>query len=152
MEEVKISNEQNIKNLKKRKILRYVIIVLAFATIILGLLDLFYQRTILLIITIALFVLVTILQNYRDSIKIIRHDDLADVRKEIEENKKKFKTNAEVIKDKNKEESKTPKKTTSNKSKTTSNKPKTNSSKPKTNGSKSNTNKKGSTNKNKKNK
>lgn len=111
MEEIKISNEQNIKNLKKRKILRYIIMVLAFLTIILGILDLFYQRTLLLIITIALFVLVTILQNYRDSIKIIRHDELADIRKEIEDNKKKYKTHAEVLKDENEEEVKEEKKT-----------------------------------------
>lgn len=110
MEEIKISNEQNIKNLKKRKILRYIIMVLAFLTIILGILDLFYQRTLLLIITIALFVLVTILQNYRDSIKIIRHDELADIRKEIEDNKKKYKTHAEVLKDENEEEVKEEKK------------------------------------------
>lgn len=123
MEEIKISNEQNIKNLKKRKILRYIIMVLAFLTIILGILDLFYQRTLLLIITIALFVLVTILQNYRDSIKIIRHDELADIRKEIEDNKKKYKTHAEVLKDENEEEVKeekkpAPKKTTSAKKST----------------------------------
>ena len=110
MEEIKISNEQNIKNLKKRKILRYIIMVLAFLTIILGILDLFYQRTLLLIITIALFVVVTILQNYRDSIKIIRHDELADIRKEIEDNKKKYKTHAEVLKDENEEEVKEEKK------------------------------------------
>ena len=110
MEEIKISNEQNIKNLKKRKILRYIIMVLAFLTIILGILDLFYQRTLLLLITIALFVLVTILQNYRDSIKIIRHDELADIRKEIEDNKKKYKTHAEVLKDENEEEVKEEKK------------------------------------------
>ena len=54
--------------------------------------------------------LVTILQNYRDSIKIIRHDELADIRKEIEDNKKKYKTHAEVLKDENEEEVKEEKK------------------------------------------
>ncbi len=109
--------------------------VLAFLTIILGILDLFYQRTLLLIITIALFVLVTILQNYRDSIKIIRHDELADIRKEIEDNKKKYKTHAEVLKDENEEEVKeekkiVPKKTTSAKKSTGTKK--TNATKKKT--------------------
>ena len=156
MEEIKLSNEQNIKNLKKRKILRYIIMVLAFLTIILGILDLFYQRTLLLIITIALFVLVTILQNYRDSIKIIRHDELADIRKEIEDNKKKYKTHAEVLKDEKdedkkeivvKEEKKTTPKKTSAAKKTTTSKKKTGAKKTSTTKKKTTNNKKKSSSK-----
>ena len=82
MEKVKISNDENIKNLKKRKIIKYILIVFYFATIILALADLFYQRTILLLATILLFLITMSLNKYRESIPIIKHDELEDVKKE----------------------------------------------------------------------
>ena len=132
MEKNKLTNDQNIINLKKRKYLRYAIIFFAFITIVLALLDLFMQNPILLGLAILFFVITTILNKTREKIPIIKHDELADVKKEIAENKKKF-SRGEVEK---KEEPKkepvkktTAKKTTTAKKKTTTAKKTTNTKK-----------------------
>ena len=135
----KISNDENIKNLKKRKVLRYIIMILAFATIIFGIVDLFVQKTIFLIITIGLFLLTTLLQNYREKLRIVKHEELDDVREEIKTIKEKYRVTNESIKEEKKEEpvkeeikeelKPVPKKkTTSNTKKSTGTKKKTTSS------------------------
>ena len=85
-----ISNDENIANLKKRKYLRYAIIFFALITIVFALLDLIMQNTLLLLLAIIFFIITTFLNKYRESLKIIKHDDLKEVREAIEENKKKF--------------------------------------------------------------
>lgn len=88
----KITNDENIKNLKKRKILRYFIILFAILTIVFSVLNLFFQVS--LVFALVFFVITTILDKVRSKIEIIKKDDMEDIRKEITKNKKKFiKTN-----------------------------------------------------------
>ena len=111
-EKREISNDENIANLKKRKYLRYLIIFFALITIVLAFLDLIMQNTFLLMFAIIFFIITTFLNKYRESLEIIKKDDLKEVREAIEENKKKFQ--------RGQIEEETPKKKTS--SKKTSNK------------------------------
>lgn len=71
---VKLSNDENIRNLKKRKILRYIIIALGFTTIILAILSL----TIKLWFGFSLisFIITSILTKKRESIPIRLNKDL----------------------------------------------------------------------------
>ena len=82
----KISNDENIKNLKKRKILRYFLIFFSIVTIVSSLLSLIYGLTIY--IPLASFIITTILNKVRDSIVINKKDDLKDVRKMLNKSKK----------------------------------------------------------------
>lgn len=84
--EKKITNDQNIKNLKKRKILRILIILFASVTIIFALLNLFSNVSI--IFALVFFVITTILNRVRENTKIIKKDELADVREAINKSKK----------------------------------------------------------------
>jgi Ca2+/Na+ antiporter len=121
----RLSNEQNLINYKKRKYLRYAIIIFAFLTMILAIADLFTQNTILLILALLFFIVTTVLNKYRDSIKIDRKDELEDIKKEIEENKKKYQRGVQeekkepVKKKKVKEEKVEGNKTTTKKKSTT---------------------------------
>ena len=82
----KLSNDENIRNLKKRKILRYVLIVLALLTIVLSLLSIFnYISFIFPLIT---FILYSIIMRIRENIKINKVDDLKEVRKALNKSKK----------------------------------------------------------------
>ncbi len=82
----KISNDQNIKNLKTRKILRYIIIAFSILTIVLSLLSIFnYISFIFPLIT---FIITTILMRKRDNTIINKVDDLSDVRKALNKSKK----------------------------------------------------------------
>ena len=110
-----ISNDENIANLKKRKYLRYAIIFFALITIVFALLDLILQNTLLLLLAIIFFIITTFLNKYRESLKIIKKDELKEVREAIEENKKKFRRAGEED---------APKKTTTSSKKTTSTKKK----------------------------
>ena len=115
-----ISNDENIANLKKRKYLRYAIIIFALITIILAFLDLIMQNTLLLLLAIIFFIITTFLNKYRESLKIIKKDELKEVREAIEENKKKFKRGELETKEEEKPKKKnTPKKETSSKKKNT---------------------------------
>ncbi len=91
MEKKKITNDENISNLKKRKILRYLIITFSLITMGLAIADLFLQHTILLILAITCLVITTALNKYRDSLTIIKKDELQEIREAIAENDKKFK-------------------------------------------------------------
>lgn len=82
----KITNDENIKNLKKRKILRYFIILFAILTIVFSVLNLFFQVS--LVFALVFFVITTILDKVRSKIEIIKKDDMEDIRKEITKNKK----------------------------------------------------------------
>ena len=116
-----ISNDENIANLKKRKYLRYAIIFFALITIVFALLDLILQNTWLLLLAIIFFIITTFLNKYRESLKIIKKDELKEVREAIEENKKKFRRAGE--------EEAPKKKTTTSSKKTTSTKKKTSNKK-----------------------
>ena len=89
-EKREISNDENIANLKKRKYLRYGIIFFALVTIVFAVLDLIMQNTLLLLLAIIFFIITTFLNRYRESLEIIKKDDLKEIREAIEENKKKF--------------------------------------------------------------
>lgn len=89
---VKLTNDQNIKNLKTRKILRILIIIFGLLTIILA----FLSLTIKLGIGYSLvaFIITTILTRKREKIPINRNKDLEmkRIEKAIEKQKNKRKT------------------------------------------------------------
>ena len=82
----KISNDENIRNLKKRKILRWIIIVFSIVTIVLSLLSLIVQLN--FIFPLITFIITSILMRVRDNTPINKKDDLADVRKIVNKSKK----------------------------------------------------------------
>lgn len=81
-----ISNDENIKNLKIRKVLRIVIIILSIVTIILSIASIFSYVN--LIFPIISFIITHSLLKVRDKIKINKKDDLQYIRKKIDKNKK----------------------------------------------------------------
>lgn len=83
----KLTNDENIKNLKKRKVLRYFIILFAVLTIAFSLLNLFFQVS--LVFALVSFVITTVLDKVRSNIEIIKKDDMEDIRKEITKKQKK---------------------------------------------------------------
>ena len=83
----KISNDENIRNLKIRKILRIIIIISALITIALSLLSIIYSINI--IFPIIAFILTHILMKIRDNIVINKKDDLDNIRNMLNKNKKK---------------------------------------------------------------
>ena len=82
-----ISNDENIRNLKKRKILRIIIIVFALATIVLSLASIIFKISILF--PLLSFVITHILMSAKEKIIINKKDDLDSVRKLLNKNKKK---------------------------------------------------------------
>lgn len=82
----KISNDENIRNLKKRKILRWIIIGFSIVTIVLSLLSLIVQLN--FIFPLITFIITSILMRVRDNTPINKKDDLADVRKIVNKSKK----------------------------------------------------------------
>lgn len=83
----KISNDENIRNLKIRKILRIIIIISALITIALSLLSIIYSINI--IFPIIAFILTHILMKIRDNTVINKKDDLDNIRNMLNKNKKK---------------------------------------------------------------
>ena len=83
----KLSNDENIKNLKKRKILRIFIIIFAILTIALSLFVFFYNISI--IFPVISYILTHVLIRYKEKIPINRIDDLQNVKNLL--NKKKNK-------------------------------------------------------------
>ena len=84
----KLTNDENIKNLRKREYLRIAVIVFAFLTIILSAANLFYNVS--LIFAIISFVVYVILNKIRDKTIINKKDELKEVRDEIKKNKVKY--------------------------------------------------------------
>lgn len=82
----KLSNDENIKNLKKRKILRIAIIVFCILTIAFSVLTLVIKTSV--IIPIVTFIIAKILIKIRDNTEINKKDDLKDVRKVLSKSKK----------------------------------------------------------------
>ena len=83
----KLSNDENIKNLKIRKNLRILMIIFASLTIVLAILNLFYNVNLA-------YALLTCISFYivkwrRDVTPINRKDELKDVRNTMEKVKKK---------------------------------------------------------------
>lgn len=74
----KLTNDQNIKNLKKRKILRYLIMVFGFITIVLAILALVIKLS--FIYSLITFVIMTIITKKRDSIPIKLSKDIESKR------------------------------------------------------------------------
>jgi len=85
----KLTNDQNIKNLKQRKILRYWIIIFGIVTIILSILSLVIKLN--FVFPLITFVIMTLLTNKRNKIPINLHKDLElkRVKKALENQKKK---------------------------------------------------------------
>ena len=82
----KITNDENIKNLKKRKVLRIVIIFFSILTVILSICSLTFKISI--IFPILSFVITHILMRIKDKILINKTDDLKSYRKVLNKNKK----------------------------------------------------------------
>lgn len=70
----KLTNDQNIKNLKRRKILRYLIIFLGVVTIVLAILALTIKLN--FVFSLISFIIMTVLTKKRESIPIKIHKDL----------------------------------------------------------------------------
>lgn len=85
----KLSNDENIKNLNKRKWLRIFVIFFILLTLFLLLLNIVLKVSI--IYPIITFIIYQILFRIREKIPINKVDDLESVRKEIEKTKKKRK-------------------------------------------------------------
>ncbi len=85
----RINNDQNIKNLKKREILRILIIIFSLLTIIFALGNLFYNVN--LLFALFCFIVTVIFNKIREKTVIVKKDNLKEIRQEIKKNKKKFK-------------------------------------------------------------
>lgn len=84
---VKLNNDENIKNLKKREFLRILMIIFSLLTIVLAFLNLFNKINIAF--ALLSFIITVILKKVRESTEIIRkNDELEAIKKEIEDNKK----------------------------------------------------------------
>lgn len=83
----KISNDQNIKNLKSRKILRYLIIVCGLITIVLAVLSLTIKLS--FIYSLIAFIIMTILTKKRESIpiKLNKSKDIKIIEREMNKQK-----------------------------------------------------------------
>lgn len=81
----KLSNDENIKNLRKRKILRIVIMVCAVVTMALSFASILYNLN--FIFPLIAFIITHSLLRFREKIEINKKDDLADVRKMLNKNK-----------------------------------------------------------------
>ena len=86
----KLTNDQNIKNLKARKILRYFIILFGLVTIVLAILSLVIKLS--FIYSLISFVIMTILTKKRESIPIKISKSLESKRIEKAMNNQKKKT------------------------------------------------------------
>lgn len=87
----KITNDQNIKNLKARKILRYLIIIFGLVTIVLAILSLTIKLS--FVFSLISFVIMTLLTKKRESIEIKRSKTLESkiIEKELRKQKNKKK-------------------------------------------------------------
>lgn len=87
----KLTNDQNIKNLKKRKILRYLIIVFGVLTIGLSILALTIKLN--FVFSLIAFVIMTLLTKYRESIpiKISKTLEMKKIEKTLAKHKNKIK-------------------------------------------------------------
>lgn len=82
----KISNDENIKNLKKRKILRIIIIIFCLITIALAVSSLIFNIS--FIFPLLSFIITHILINIKEKIIINKKDDLKEIRKVLNKSKK----------------------------------------------------------------
>ena len=88
---VKLTNDQNIKNLKKRKVLRYFIIIFGLITIVLAVLSLIIKLS--FIYSLIGFIIMTTLTRARENIpiKISKSIETKRIEKALEKQKKKKK-------------------------------------------------------------
>lgn len=86
----KLTNDENIKNLKKREYLRIAIMIFSFSTIVLSIANLFYGLN--LIFALVTFFITVVLNKIRANTPINLNEDneLKSIRNEIKRNKKKF--------------------------------------------------------------
>jgi len=87
----KLTNDQNIKNLKTRKILRYLIMFFGLVTIVLAILSLVIKLS--FVYSLISFIVMTILTKKRESIPIKISKSLETKRIEKAMNSQKKKTN-----------------------------------------------------------
>lgn len=85
----KLTNDQNIKNLKTRKILRIFIMIFCVLTIVLALISLIFDISV--IYPLITFIIATILINKRDKTTIKISEDLEKIRIEKSKDKQKKK-------------------------------------------------------------
>jgi len=117
MKKNEIDNEKNIKNLETRRILRYVLIIFDFLTIVFAIANLFYQKVIFLIFALICLVVVVICEHYRNNLEIIKNDEIDEIKKEIEDIKSKHNITNQLKESNNKKTSKSNKKTKNKKKK-----------------------------------
>ena len=86
----RISNDENIENLRKRKIYRIVIIIFSILTILLALGSIFINQDIIYPALLA-YLIVAYFSNKRKKTIINKKEDLYEVEKEIENVKKRKK-------------------------------------------------------------
>ena len=86
-----LTNDQNIKNLKKRKILRIFMIIFASLTIVLSVLFLIFQIDLLLIIALISFIIAERLKKIREKTPIIKKDEFKEYRDAIAKSNKRKK-------------------------------------------------------------
>jgi len=84
----KLSNDQNINNLKYRERLRIYIMIMFFLTVVLAIMCIFLNVNI--IFPIITYLYAKFLVKKRDSVVINRKDDLKEFRDAIKKNKKKY--------------------------------------------------------------
>ena len=85
----RLSNDQNIANLKKRKILRILIIIFSLITMVLSILSIIIGIS--FVFPLITFVIVTYLLNKREKTPINKSNNIYEVEKEIENVKKRKK-------------------------------------------------------------
>ena len=84
--EKRLTNDENINNLKKRKILKIVIIIFSTLTIVLALASIFYNLNI--IYPLLSYLVVAISTRKRNNIPLNKANKIYQVEKEIEKIKK----------------------------------------------------------------
>lgn len=76
MNDKKITNGENVDNLRKREYLRYGLIISSFLTILFAVLDVILDNYIFLIIALVFFVIANILNKLREKVIIKRRDEI----------------------------------------------------------------------------
>jgi hypothetical protein len=79
----KLSNDENIANLKKRKIFWYIIIVMYVLAIVIAFASLFIKNWFVILSSLIFFLLAVQLKKMRDGIVINKIDDYVDEREDI---------------------------------------------------------------------
>jgi len=81
----KLSNDQNIENLKKRKILWFIILIMYFISILIAFISLFVNEWYIIMGSLVFFLTAIYFKNKRENIPINKIDDYVDDRDDIKD-------------------------------------------------------------------